>query len=71
MRTSNPAELSIRALSLPPRVERILSNRGITTAGMLASYSAAELMLMPGIGPVALVRIGLALKREGLYLRES
>jgi len=54
-------------LSAP--TQRALQNSGISTLKELSNYSEAQVMSLHGIGKTALIKLRLALKKEGLNFK--
>lgn len=56
-------------MSAPAR--RALENAGIKTLKQLSKYSEKEISQLHGMGPNAIVKLKMALKKEGLGFKKS
>jgi uncharacterized protein YdhG (YjbR/CyaY superfamily) len=55
---------------LPAPARRALENKGITTLKKLASFSAADILTLHGMGPSSLPKLREALKAAGLAFKQ-
>jgi hypothetical protein len=55
----------LTALGLEPKVIAALARANVTTIGALINHTPAELMAIPGLGPVAVHKIEVCLMMQG------